>query len=212
MQILLTGTADSLPAADLAFLKEHDWRLPKPGYVLAVALEPDGTELGRVEVDVRDPQAAETAADFIYQHAPPQHDAEKEWAAAFAEAERSNRRVWARVSGRYCGPCFSLARWLDAQHALLEKDYVMLKIDDSRDAHGADIARRITRGKQHGIPFYAILDPDGLLLVDSAGPLGNIGFPSDNIEGQRHLKKMLLETRRNLTDAEIEQLVENVGK
>jgi hypothetical protein len=48
------------------------------------------------------------------------------------------------------------------------------------------------------------------LLIDSAGPLGNIGHPS-SFEGKKHLRKMLLETRRNLTDVEIDQLVESLG-
>ena len=210
VQVTLTGDQDHLQADDLAFLQSHDWHLPAPGHALAILFEPDGTEAGRLEIDVRDPQSAQAAADFIHQHAPPQHDADDEWTAAFAEAQRSHRRVWARVSGRYCGPCFSLARWLDEQHQLLQKDYVLLKVDDARDAHGAEIASRITRGKQQGIPFHAIFDPDGLLLIDSEGPLGNIGFPS-SVEGKRHLKEMLLETRQNLTDTEINQLVDSIG-
>jgi Thioredoxin-like len=207
--ITLAQDQVNLKTEDQAFLKERNWWLPDPGHILAVALEPDGTELGRLQIDARDPQAPQAAADFIHAHAPPQHDAEQEWAAAFAEAQRSHRRVWARVSGRYCGPCFSLARWLKDHHDLLEKDYVLLKID-ARDAHGSEIARRITRGKQQGIPFHAIFDPDGLLVIDSEGPLGNIGYPS-SVEGQQHLKKMLLESRRNLTDAEVEQLVGSIG-
>jgi hypothetical protein len=210
--ITLANDQGTLKAEDLAFLKSHDWQLPEPGHILAVALKADGTELGRLKLDARDSQAAQAAADFVHDHALPQHDPEQEWSAAFAEAKRSNRRVWARVSGRYCGPCFSLARWLDEQHTLLEKDYVMLKIDDVRDANGVEVVRRITRGKQHGIPFYAIFESDGPLLIDSLGPLGNIGFPGDSIEGQRHLRKMLTDTRLNLTDAEIDQLIESLGK
>ena len=88
-----------------------------------------------------------------------------------------------------------MARWLDDQHELLDKDYVMLKIDDFRDQNGKLVAERLTRGEQHGIPFHAIFDPDGELLMDSAGPLGNIGHPS-GFEGKKQLRKMLLETRQ----------------
>jgi hypothetical protein len=131
-------------------------------------------------------------------------------AEALAEAKRSNRRVWARVSGRYCGPCFKLARWLDDQHELLEKDYVMVKIDDVHDQNGTNVAQRVTLGKQDGIPFFAIFDWNGDWLIDSEGPLGNIGCPS-GAEGKKHLRNMLSKTRRNLSDTEIEQLVESVG-
>jgi hypothetical protein len=43
-------------------------------------------------------------------------------------------------------------------------------------------------------------------LIDSEGPLGNIGHPS-GYEGRRHLKKMLGDTRRHLSLDEIERIV-----
>jgi hypothetical protein len=118
--------------------------------------------------------------------------------------------VLARVSQRYCGPCFKLARWIDDEHELLEKDYVLLKIDDARDKNGVEVAQRLTRGQRFGIPFFAIFDQDEKLLVDSAGPLGNIGYPGGDVESRRHLRKMLLATRQNLTAAEVDQLVTSV--
>jgi hypothetical protein len=48
------------------------------------------------------------------------------------------------------------------------------------------------------------------MLIDSEGPLGNIGYPT-SVEGKKQLRKMLLASRRNLTDAEIDQLVESLG-
>ncbi len=114
-----------------------------------------------------------------------------------------------RVSQRYCGPCFRLTRWLDDQQKLLEKDYVMLKIDDFHDLHGNEIAQRVTRGGEFGIPFHAIFDASGKMLVDSAGPLGNVGFPS-GFDGKKQLRKMLQSSRQNLTDAEIDQLVQSI--
>ena len=99
-----------------------------------------------------------------------------------------------------------LARWLMEREELLAKDYVLLKIDNYRDVHGGEVGERLTRGNQHGIPFYAIFDENEQMLIDSAGPMGNIGFPN-TVEGKTHLRKMLLETRQNLTDAEIDTIV-----
>jgi hypothetical protein len=178
--------------------------------VVAYAIDGSGKQLGELEIDFSDASAASKAAEFIAQHGPQQVDAQEKWNEAFAEASSSERRVWARISQRYCGPCFRMARWLDNQQVLLEKDYVMLKIDDVRDLNGRDVAERLTGGQQHGVPFHAIFDSNGELLIDSAGPLGNIGHPS-NVEGKKHLRKMLHETRKNLTDAEIDQLVESLG-
>ncbi len=211
MPIIVTGGKKPLAAADEAFLKEYEWPLPEIGRVVAIVLDADGSELGRQVLDLNETSAADEATKFIHQYAPAQQDAEVKWSEAFAEAARTNRRVWVRISQRYCGPCFRLTRWLDDQHPLLEKDYVVVKIDDVRDLHGSDVATRITRGQRHGVPFHAIFDASGTMLIDSAGPLGNIGYPSGT-EGKRHLQKMLMETRQTLTDTEVEQLVESVDR
>ncbi len=210
MQLVIHRTEEGLNSADAVFLKERNWELPTDDKVVAYAIDADGKQLGELEVNVTDAGAAAEVAEFIRWHGPAPVDATVKWNLAFAEAGRSNRRVWARISQRYCGPCFRMARWLDDHKALLDKDYVMLKIDDVRDWYGSQVAERITRGQQHGVPFHAIFSPSGELLVDSAGPLGNIGHPS-GVEGKKHLRKMLLGTRKNLTDAEIDQLVESVG-
>lgn len=180
--------------------------------MFACALDVTGKELGRIVVDVSSADATAAAADFIRKHAPPQADAQAKWAAAFAEAKRSGRRVWARISQRYCGPCFRLSRWIDDHRELLERDYVMLKIDDIRDLHGAEVASRIDSNReQHGIPFYTIFDADERPLINSESPVGNIGHPS-SFEGRRYLTKMLDQTRRKLTKAEIDQIVGTLGK
>jgi hypothetical protein len=209
MQIVVSGGKTPLESTDAEFLKARNWRLPETGRVVAYGLDAEGRELDRLDIDVAQESAVGDVADFIHRTAPPLDDAEKKWAAAFAEAKQSNRRVWARVSQRYCGPCFRLSRWLDDQHDLLEKDFVMVKIDDFHDLNGKQVAERLTHGKHHGVPFHAIFDPGGDLLIDSAGPLGNIGYPSD-FEGKKQLRKMLLTTRHILTDAQIDQLIASI--
>ena len=49
------------------------------------------------------------------------------------------------------------------------------------------------------------------MLIDNKGPLGNIGYPGD-IEGKKHLRKMLLATRQNLSDAAIDQLLRDFNR
>ena len=209
MQIMVTAGQDPLAPADAAFLKMRAWPLPQPGHVFAFAIDAEGNELGRQTINVDEEGAAKKAASFVHEHAPTPPDAEEQWNAAFANASRTNRRVWVRVSQRNCGPCFSLSRWLDDQRELLEKDYVMLKIDDVRDVNGKDVAERVYRGQNLGIPFHAIFDASGTMLIDSNGPLGNIGA-AGGTEGNLHLRKMLNESRQNITDTEIEQLVESM--
>jgi hypothetical protein len=211
MQIAITGEQNVLDDGDKAFLNERKWPLPSQDRIFACAVDAKGNELGRLEIKASDTGAAEAAAAFIHRHAPSQADAEKKWNEAFAEAKRTNRCVWVRISQRYCGPCFLLSRWIDDQGELLGKDYVMLKIDDVLDQNGRRIAQRLTQGENHGVPFHAIFDSDGAMLIDSAGPLGNIGAVG-GFEGKKHLRKMLLQSRQNLTDEEIDQIVESVGE
>jgi hypothetical protein len=86
----------------------------------------------------------------------------------------------------------------------------MLKIEEVRDINSKVVAQRVVRGQDDWIPFFAIFDASGTMLIDSMGPLGNTGHPS-GIEGKRHLRKVLLETRKNITEAEVERVVESAG-
>jgi hypothetical protein len=87
---------------------------------------------------------------------------------------------------------------------------VFLKIDDARDLHADEVTERLTRREGQGVPFHAIFDADGRLLITSESPLGNIGCPS-GFEGKRHLRKMLVKTRKKLTDPQIDQIVDSLS-
>ena len=192
------------------FVASRNWPQPERGIVFACALDGAGKELGRVQLDTRTKNVQFQAIEFLQKHAPPQVDARAKWDAAFAEAERSGRKVWVRISQRYCGPCFLLSRWLDDHRQLLKQDYVFLKIDNVRDQHGVEIAKRIIGDREHGgVPFYTIFDANEQRLIDSEGPTGNIGHPS-SYEGRLHLREMLNRTRTNLTDAQIDQIIETL--
>ena len=74
---------------------------------------------------------------------------------------------------------------LDDQKDLLERDFVMLKLNETDQS---DLLKKLTEGKNLGIPFHAIFDADGNKIIDSQSPLGNIGSPS-GFEGRRHLQR-----------------------
>lgn len=188
------------------FLNGQGWTLPDKGKVVACMLDVDGREKGRIQVDVSDSNADQVIRDFMKAHLPPRLDAIQMWNEAFAEAKASQRVVWARLSGRYCGPCFKLARWIDRHKEILERDYVMLKNDSLDEADGKIIADRIMKKKGQGIPFYAMFNPDQEMILDSECPLGNIGFPSD-FDGVKQLRKMILATRKSITDKELDHML-----
>ncbi len=174
------------------------------------AINGEGRELGRLNLDLRDDQAAaKQVAAFIKQHRPPQQNAKAGYEAALAEAKRSNRAVWVRVSQTRCAPCFSLSRWLDSQRELLAKDYVLFKFDNVRDLNGHELGVSL-KFDTHGVPCHAILDSAGKELINSIGPLGNIGDPSGDFEGTEHLRKMLKSTARNLTNDDIDSLLRSL--
>lgn len=194
---------------DISFAKSMNWPFPESDCVFVCIYDVDGLELHRGLIDVSNEDAAEQTKSLVDTFALPAEDARKKWDEAFALAKKSNRKVCARITGRYCGPCFLLARWLDDQRELLAKDYVMLKIDADLDEYGSEVAQRLLNDRSLGIPFFGIFDADENLLVDSDGPLGNLGFPS-SFEGKRHLRRMLEQTRTRLNDEQIDQLISSI--
>jgi hypothetical protein len=191
------------------FIERHNLSSAISG-VFAITYDLEGKELGRIHIDPEAVDAAETACGFIERYAPAQQDAEAKWEEAFRQAKKQNKRVWVRTSQRYCGPCFMLSRWIDDHREVIEKDFVVLKIDDVRDLNGQAVAGRLTKGRFVGVPFHAMFDASETLIADSFGPLGNIGSMS-GVEGKRHFKKMLDEACSKITSQEIQMLLDSLG-
>ncbi len=207
IQLLIATKDDSVTGQE--FFDSHSWPLPDQGKVFVCAVDQSGQELERLTVDIVAADASKQLREFMKRNLPPQHDAELEWNAALEEAARSDRKVWIRISQRYCGPCFLLSRWLDDHHELIEQDYVLVKIDNVCDTDGSKLMKIVTEDRFGGIPVFGIYDSAGKKLTDSFGPLGNIGYPSD-FDGKLHLKRMLLRTRKRLTDEQIDDLLETL--
>jgi chemotaxis methyl-accepting protein methylase len=203
------NTGASATERGKAFVKAKNWPVPTDGSVVAIALDASGKELGQTTIDVSAGDANDQAARFVEKHSPAVVDARLKWAEAFELAKKTNRRVWVRISQRYCGPFFQLNNWLDDHRTMLEKEFVLLKIDDVRDKNGVEVAKELTGDKPYGIPFFAFYGADQNMLIDSIGPTGNIGSIS-GYEGKRHFRRMLKKVRQSLSDAEIEQLVGSI--
>ena len=117
--------------------------------------------------------------------------------------------MWVVIGQHYCAPCQLLNRWLDDHREVLDKEFVMLKIDDVLDLNGHEIAAEITRGKFVGVPFFAFYDEDEQMLIDSDGPTGNIGFMS-GYENKRHFRKMLEKGKQVLTSDDVEKILNSL--
>jgi beta-lactamase regulating signal transducer with metallopeptidase domain len=192
------------------YFETQKWPFPEDNSLFLAALDGNGKELGRMTLKLSNSKAAKTdLAAFLKAHLPPRRDAKADYEAALAKAKRSQRRVWVQVGQTRCGACFSFARWLESQRELLEKDYVLFRFDGPRDLHGEELSAAL-RFDGQGEPCHAILDSDGKELVNSIGPLGNIGNPAGSFEGVQHLRKMLKATARKLSSDDIETLIRSL--
>jgi hypothetical protein len=191
-------------------IKKYGWQLPEPGEVVLVALDSSAKIIGLERIAAgKLPEAIEVASALVKKHAPAPRDALARLTVAQKVAKDSGRRVWVVEGGPRCGPCFKLARWMEEQHSLLEKDYVIVKVLEGYDKSVPAVMKLLNQPEGKGIPWMAITEPDGPVLTTSDGPLGNIGFPG-TIENIRHLREMLHRTASKLTAKELDQLAESL--
>lgn len=197
---------------DAATFTQLGWQRPQRGEIVLLAFDGDGRQVGSQHVAVVSVDSAlEVAKSFLKQHAPPVRDARVLLKEGQTDAKKTGRRVWIVISGPRCGPCFRLARWMEDQHALLAKDFVVLKLMDGLDKGASDVSQELKQPLTAGIPWMAITEPDGTLLVTSDGPLGNLGFPT-SFEDLRHLRDMLARTAQRLTAEERERIVQSLSQ
>lgn len=134
---------------------------------------------------------------------------------ALSRARGENKRVFLHFGAPWCGWCHKLEAWMARPEvaALLAKDYIDLKIDTDRMTGGQDFLTKFNRKASTpegaGIPWIAILNADGTVIVDSNGPKGNTGFPAAE-EEIAHFATMLSKSAKNLTQDEQKKLIESL--
>ncbi|WP_442505172.1 thioredoxin family protein [Novipirellula sp. SH528] len=202
--VTLRLTPDQL---DAEFLERMDLKVPSDGDVFVVVCDPLGIELQRATFGINDANIKEQVAEFVLRNAPAKVDVKQAWDAAFAIAKKTDRSVWVRIGSHYCRECFALSCLLDDHEDALSQDYVMLQLEDIDRANFPEIYDRLPLWEQTGITFHGIFDASGMKLIDSVGPLGNIGYPT-SFEGKRHLRRMLQTTRKRMTDEQIDAIID----
>src|SRR5262249_57936635 len=91
---------------------------------------------------------------FLKRPQPPPRDARAGLAAARDEARRTGRRVWVVHGGPRCRPCFRLGRWIEEDHATLEKDFVIFKVMDGIDQHAGEVINGLPESPGDGLPWH----------------------------------------------------------
>lgn len=107
-----------------------------------------------------------------------------------------------------------LEEFLDKNHRLFEQDYIPIYIDIAKMTNGREVADRLGKPAQGGIPWMVILDPSGEKLITSDGPKGNVGYPFEPHEIEFFLT-MLKSTAKPMSDerlAEIETTLNEAAK
>ena len=156
---------------------------------------------------------------FLLKHKLPTRNAETMLNEAMTKAKAENKRIFLIMSASWCGPCRLLARYLVENKAELERHFVFVKLDISRDTE-AEVLRERYEGKENsnGVPWYAVLDDAGKTLITSNskvleedGGQSNIGFPSSK-EGIDHLMTMFQQTAPRLDGKALAELRKGLEK
>ena len=134
--------------------------------------------------------------DWLDSFRPDPIDARELLKTTLAQAKKENKRVIVQETATWCGPCHMLSDFLS----------------EHRDTGARELMQELRDGAEGGIPWFAIVDADGKRLVTSnrENDGSNIGFPSSD-SGQKHLKRMLMETKLKMTEDEITSFVEHLN-
>lgn len=154
--------------------------------------------------------------EFLVKNKAEPVDAAKLLDDALAKAASEDKRVLLHFGAPWCGWCHRLEDFLARPEIaeLMGRDFIDLKIDVDRYKGGKDVLARFPNAANGGIPWIAVLDPNGQTLITSdSADKGNIGYPVDPHE-IAHFMKMLEETGRKLSPedrAKIETTLKDIG-
>ncbi len=143
---------------------------------------------------------------FLAEYKPSNFDAQLLLDAALEQARRENKRVYIQETSMSCAPCLSMSRFLDQHKAIIDQDFIVLKMFRERYANGGQVMDKVRKDNSGGIPWVAILDAQGNVLASSNDAEGkNIGFPYETA-GIEHFLKMLSSTGQRITPDQVQQL------
>lgn len=184
------------------------------GYPWLAVLDTNGAVLTTQETGVLETgpkHDVEKVKPFLLKWKAPQLNAEEVLATALQEARAQNKQVFVHLGNPLCAWCRVLERFLDDHRAVFDQDYIDVAIDTVRMKNGDSLASRLRSGDETGsVPWSAILDAEGTTLVTSDSPQGNIGYPFEPPE-IKHFIAMLNQTRRSMTDAEVDSLTRDLN-
>ncbi|QGQ23634.1 hypothetical protein F1728_13520 [Gimesia benthica] len=182
---------------------------PQPGLFIFDAQSKQQAEISFANLSADGKVSKEKLLKFLKANPYPTRDARELLETALKQAKEQNKRVIVQETATWCGPCRLLSLYLDRERKIWERDYIWIKLDH-RWSGTHEIMKKLRNDAPGGIPWWAILDADGKILVTSNNDQDedqNIGFPSST-SGREHYRKMLEKTAIRLNDTEINELVD----
>ncbi len=197
----LTASPDTTKES-LDHLAKLKIEIPKDKQLVCFVVNGAGEKIDNQTFDTRREDLKAAFEKFLIKNLPAKRDARKLYESALAKAAKEGKNVFVKIGGPRCSPCLKMGAWLHEQHSIFEKDYVMFSFHPSRCEGGKKLATELCNN-YGGVPWYTIRDKDGKEIINSEGPLGNIGFPTGKDESIEHFITMLKESRKNLTDEDL---------
>jgi thiol:disulfide interchange protein len=186
------GTWDNPKHADL--VAKYGADIKKSGVPYLTVLDADGKVVlnqatGALETgDNAKPAYDPTKVlDFLKANEAPHVAAQSVYDAALASAKKDGKRVFLHFGAPWCVFCHKLDDWLARPEiaSALDKDFVVVKIDQDRMSGGKEMLDRMRSDKDGGIPWFAFLDASGTMIAEGVNTKGTIGFPTDPAEIDR---------------------------
>jgi thioredoxin-related protein len=171
------------------------------GYPFLAVLDPSAKVVKAQPTDVLeegDHHDPKRVLDFLTRFAPVHPDAKIVLEEALSRASAADKRLFLTFGAPWCGWCHRLEDLFAEPEvaAILEREFVVTKIDVDRMKGGKDIMMNYRSSQAGGIPWYTILDAKAKSLATSDCPDGNIGYPLKPKEIDRFVAIVKNQSRR----------------
>jgi thiol-disulfide isomerase/thioredoxin len=181
------------PIVEFASQRKLDHAAGQP---LLAMLDADGKVIDMLPLKLEDQKLnPREIGAWLEKYRLPQRNAVQMYEAAMSKATAEDKKVFLIFSASWCGPCRMLARFLAPHKEELEKHFVFVKLDVSRDEAADELHDRFPESKNGGVPWFCIVDAEGKSLIDSNVPAakpttegGNMGFPTMPAEVEHFVK------------------------
>ena len=180
--------------------KFKKWDTPEDSALICI-YDASGKQLARKTFTSSAPDFADSIKTLMANNGPKKNDAVDKWETAFATANENDQRVLVMVGDLNQKPAQRLRRWMDEHEETLEKDFVLLTIDNSFDLR-VDEATVALEDLNLTLPAVVVLDVDQQVVAHC----GELDFTQFG-RVQMGLQQVLQEGCQTIKDDEIKRIV-----